>query len=571
MLAHGGRLMLAPTAFARTPAVELEALMARDAAPPQLDGAFGHLFGAPSPEQRYRIGGADPHASDAGSARCRELMSRLAGRMAEPWPWEQQAELQPWENPELPSGYTYLLQLVAHDLVQTTVPLSLLEELVTGARNVRGASLCLDTLYGGGPLTCPVAFAPDDPRDLTRTKLRLGRIRGGTLPFRDLARVGVAGGSGAPRAGLTDALIADPRNDANAILAQLTTLFHMFHNAICDLLPPLADAAAAAGSLVEGSVRRYLCARAAVTAVYRRLIRDDLLRRILDEDVYAHYAAGNRLSRGDEVGPGRGIPVEFTHGAFRFGHAMVRNRYRFGQGAEFDLAATQKRNSAWEPGNMPLDHAWIVRWSEFFEINGSRPNLSRRIAPEYSAGFLDDELFGAIDGTGRIGLAYRDLMSASYLGLWSVGALATLVAERAPALAARSPMLSAPAAREAAIREWLTEAAVPGTFSNADLDDLSRDPPLPFYCLFEAATEARPKGVRLGVLGSVIVAEVVYGALDTATGPAGANLPAELDEIGRTFFGRPCLDRLGAIETMAQLVEMVADLDGLRQADPAFI
>ncbi len=34
------------------------------------------------------------------------------------------ATIEHWENPRIPSGYTYLLQFVAHDLVHSAIPLS---------------------------------------------------------------------------------------------------------------------------------------------------------------------------------------------------------------------------------------------------------------------------------------------------------------------------------------------------------------------------------------------------------------------------------------------------------------
>src|SRR5262245_58553215 len=57
------------------------------------------------------------------------LMARLAariGRREEDTFWANglQDGLERWENPTIPSGYTYLLQLVAHDLVDSVATIA---------------------------------------------------------------------------------------------------------------------------------------------------------------------------------------------------------------------------------------------------------------------------------------------------------------------------------------------------------------------------------------------------------------------------------------------------------------
>src|SRR4029450_9085258 len=99
-----------------------------------------------------------------------------------------------WENPAIPSGYTYLLQFVAHDLVQSAIPLSVAGQLGAGRSNARRTPLMLESLYGSGPVRSappplleslygagpvgpPHLSALDAPNDDRRTKLRLGRMR----------------------------------------------------------------------------------------------------------------------------------------------------------------------------------------------------------------------------------------------------------------------------------------------------------------------------------------------------------------------------------------------------------
>src|ERR1700753_2386016 len=80
------------------------------------------------------------------------------------------------DNKDIPSGYTYLLQFVAHDLVETTVPFWAAAEAGVPSRNMRDQRLGLDTLYGGGPVACPIAFEPAGAMVDYRTQLRLGKV-----------------------------------------------------------------------------------------------------------------------------------------------------------------------------------------------------------------------------------------------------------------------------------------------------------------------------------------------------------------------------------------------------------
>ena len=54
-------------------------------------------------------------------------------------------------NPNLPSGYTYLLQFIAHDMVNTSISLAVTRGRRFGFGNARQQPLTLETIYGGGP------------------------------------------------------------------------------------------------------------------------------------------------------------------------------------------------------------------------------------------------------------------------------------------------------------------------------------------------------------------------------------------------------------------------------------
>src|SRR6476469_491666 len=106
---------------------------------------FRHFLVTPSPSQRFRAFVIDPLTSPSRHAELRGLMHRLSRRMdaAIKWPQHRVRSAEYWENPFIPSGYTYLLQFVAHDLVHSALPLSVAGGLGRGTTNARRMPLRL--------------------------------------------------------------------------------------------------------------------------------------------------------------------------------------------------------------------------------------------------------------------------------------------------------------------------------------------------------------------------------------------------------------------------------------------
>jgi len=555
----------------------------------QTPPGFRHFLGTPKPSQRFTVYGIDPLEAPECAQRVRGLMNRLSRRMDAElrWPAHSDTSIERWENPHIPAGYTYLLQFVAHDLVHSAIPLSVAGGLSPDIANARRAALRLETLFGSGPVGSPFVYALDAPNDERRTKLRLGRMRWKDkavepgCPFRDIARTpaenvtGIDRSIAGKRVALTEALIADPRNDDHAILSQLTALFALLHNGLVDMVRH-GEPAAGPNANLGSAYKRFLCARDALTLIYHNVVRKDLMRRAMHPAIYAAYSGPtpnfmDRPARGTRDSDGWQIPLEFSHGAFRFGHAMVRPEYQINDIFTHDLYNTLEKTSANDPVNMPLDASWIVRWSRFFEIRGSRPNFSRRIGPYLSDGLGSDQLFPAFDQTNRVGLLYRDLVGATLAGLWSVDALVAEVAARRPDIIAASRLLADRAYRVDRIREWLAETAY-GGLDAEDIETIANDPPLPFFILFEAMQQA--EGRCLGPLGSIIVLEVIFGALadnQLAAGRDAASLADALAKLSSEHYPSNVFAEVPEIERMDQLVEFTADVAGLRQAEPAFL
>jgi hypothetical protein len=527
---------------------------------------FRHIFPCmktPPPPAPAR----DPRAAARDERGLRRRMAALARAMHAP---DATAMDPAFDNPDIPAGYTYLMQFVAHDLVNTAMPFWALGLRGTETRNLVAARLRLDALYGGGPAICPFAYAPGPVGGVGgRSRLRIAPMApvpgdGPPTPLRDIPRVALdrtplpGGRPPAP----AEALVCDQRSDDNSNVSQVTVLFSAFHNAVVERL---------AGDDVA-ALSRYDCAREAVTLVYRRVVREDLLRRLLHPAVHAAYAAAAGADFLDRGGPADGMPLEFSHGAFRCGHAMVRDRYQINDASAQYLGGILRATSGGGPGGMPLSAPWIVRWSRFFDFTDgghAPPTPSRALRPRLSLGLLDRRFFDAVDGTGRIGLAYRDLLGAGLAGLHGVEALwSHLRAERA-GLAALSP-LSQPEERTRRLLAWLGGAGVADPEARA----LAADPPLPFYTLFEAWEERGGRG--LGVLGSVIVAEVILGALDRDRLPCeagGGDTAAALARLSARWGDADgsALAPLAGIDTMPRLIAFAEGAQGLGADRIAFI
>jgi hypothetical protein len=569
-------------------AAPLDGLVHRHETP----SGFRHFLGTPNASQRFKAYGLDPLDAPEHLPKVRGLMNRLSRRMDAELDWSAHPgrTIERWENPHIPSGYTYLLQFVAHDLVHSAIPLSVAGELGADTANARRAALKLETLFGSGPVGSPFVYALDAPNDERRTKLRLGRMRWDEkgvepgCPFRDIARTpaenvtGIDRSIAGHRVALTEALVADPRNDDHAIMSQLTALFALLHNGLVDIVRR-GEPAAGTNANLGAAYKRFLCARDALTSIYHNIIRKDLMRRVMHPAIYAAYSGPtpdfiDRPVLGIGARDGWRVPLEFSHGAFRFGHAMVRPEYVINDLATHDLSKTLEKTSANDPVNMPLDATWIVKWSRFFEIKGSRPNFSRRIGPFLSDGLGNEQIFPAFDQTNRVGLLYRDLLGAAIAGLWSVDALIAEIAVRRPHLANMSRLLADRSYRVNQLRDWLVSEPAYGGLTAEDVETLASDPPLPLFVLFEAMRQPQAEGLCLGPLGSIIVSEVIFGALEHHEIPAGRgadSLADALAEISAEYFPTNVFAEVPEIERMDQLVEFTAEIGDLKQAVPAFL
>jgi hypothetical protein len=212
-------------------------------------------------------------------------------------------------NPAQTAGSTFIGQFLDHDVTfDLTSRLAVVAE-PTASPNERTPSFDLDSVYGGGPLRDPELYVPVPRGSRARpTKLR---IESGGL-FEDL-----------PRRSDRTAIIADPRNDENLIIAGLQAAFILFHNRAVDLV--------ARDRLSSEEV--FERARQLTTWHYQWMILHEFLPAFTGQPMVDDILRNGRRFYRPEVGF---IPVEFQGAAYRFGHTMVRPSYRANLAGDHD-------------------------------------------------------------------------------------------------------------------------------------------------------------------------------------------------------------------------------------------
>lgn len=425
-------------------------------------------------------------------------------------------------NPAIPAGYAFLAQFAIHDLLRQGAE----ADLGDGAdrRLLRTRPLALETLYGHGPAMQAGCYASapglrtDRHAEFPATRFRLAPADIG------IGRATVEDG----KCPVSIPLIADARNDDNAILSQFTALFQRVHNRAMDRL----DHGRAAES-PQASAMNFAVVRAALTHVYRRILRHDLLARLLDPTVRAYFEARHRAPAGP-AGPGCATAADLAHAALRLGHAMIRARYCLSPDEPDStplhdiLLHTPDR----APARPPSERDRPVAWGDFFDLPaGRRPQPSRRLSPALAEPLWDETLFPPPAPHKPAGLAYRDLLRCTVSGVHRIDALCARARKAYPDLAEASPWLGDTALRHDAMRLWIRSE--PDVDFGEMEEGLVQNPPPVLYYLIEAAVATG--GRTFGPLASLIVAESIFGILDAH--PEAPSNSVVASEAAKVIFG----------------------------------
>jgi hypothetical protein len=302
----------------------------------------------------------------AGAEFAKADLSQLAEKMTstqEPTPTPE-GKRDPEEDPTITAAYTYLGQFVDHDL--TFDPTSRLREALTDEEldvlaDFRTPRFDLDSLYGRGPNDQPYLYDPDGIRML------LGEPMSGNPYDPDARQI--------PRGPNGRALIGDPRNDENRIVAQLHAIFLRFHNQVADYLAKREQ---------PGEKVSFEKVRQQVRWHYQWMLVTDYLPAVVNNDTYLSIFADrhNPTPRlpGLRNGRLRRMPVEFSAAAFRFGHSMIRPLYRLNTTVERrpiffpDDDGTHADDGADLGGFRPIPSDWAIDWQFFIDLGpGARP------------------------------------------------------------------------------------------------------------------------------------------------------------------------------------------------------
>ncbi|HEY0375638.1 MAG TPA: peroxidase family protein [Pyrinomonadaceae bacterium] len=408
------------------------------------------------------------------SASTVQALKDLGGTMSEPGTEESL-------DSEIPSAYVYFGQFIDHDITlmdlrqdlsdPNLVPLTPAQ--ISAINNLRSPRLDLDSVYSNAPP------AGDD-------QLLVGEVfDGGQLPpgkpdrFFDLPRLPRSDTD--PRYDRTPR-IGDARNEETITIAQLHVAFLRAHNAI-----------------VEAGYD-HCAARSLLRRYYQLILVHDFLPRVADPEVVTEMLSGPWKHYNPDEGQFF-MPLEFSGAAFRFGHSMVRGRYRINLFRTeflpqlFDALANYER----------LADNWVIQWENFFE-GGPEVNKARLIDTQVAA-----PLFNLPGPKGQaIRLPVQTLLRGYMLSLPTGQAVAQAL-ELKPEERMSDEDIEAVAARlpdGAQLAELRKERV---TDDGKEKWKLSARTPLWFYILAEAAHSrlVLKRGDHLGPVGSRLVAGVL--------------------------------------------------------------
>ncbi len=388
------------------------------------------------------------------------------------------------DNPNVPAGFTYLGQFIDHDISLDLTSLGEISVDPLAVHNFRTPGVDLDSIYGLGPAAHPFMYQSGADND----KFLIGTTSPNT-PGGD-SSVPVSQPFDLPRGPNGRALIGDGRNDENLAVAQTHLAFLRFHNEVVTRLK-----AGTIQPLEFGQPSTFESARQLVIWHYHWIILNDFLRRVIHGSVLDDVLQNGRKFFLYEKEPF--MPVEFSGAAYRLGHSMVRAVYAyngvFRVGGTGPVPGTLELLFNFSGGSgtgVPIPSDWIIDWRRFFEIDSAvPPNFSRKLDPFVIKALGDLPEFASAPVRLR-SLSFRNLLRGVRLRLPSGQSVARLMG--------LTPLTVAEISR-----------GVDGVAAAAN--GLAHQTPLWYYILKEA--EVQESGLRLGQVGSRILAEVFVGLI----------------------------------------------------------
>ena len=209
-----------------------------------------------------------------------------------------------------------------------------------------------------------------------------------------------------PRTATGRAIIADPRNDENMMIAGLHAAFLLFHNRAVDRVR-------ANGTAPD---RVFAEARKLTTWHYQWIVLHEVLPSFIGQAMVDDILRRGRIFRRDEDDVA--IPVEFQGAAYRFGHSMVRPSYRANLhgdrgapffGLVFDPAGEGQPDPIDLRGGARAPRRFIG-WQTFFDFRDGEVKPRKRIDTTISTPLFNLPLGAIADGTRPTALPQRNLL-----------------------------------------------------------------------------------------------------------------------------------------------------------------
>ena len=437
------------------------------------------------------------------------------------------------DNPNVPSGFTYLGQFIDHDLTLDTSGIGERIDDPLTVENFRTPALDLDSIYGLGPGASPQMYARDPANGFAPSAKFLVGVADESRNV-DQAEPKIPSlPNDLPRSPQGFALIGDHRNDENLVVAQTHLAFLKFHNKVVDKL--MADGLGGGNLFAE--------ARKLVTWHYQWMVLFDFVERLTEHGIIAKIRHDGRKFYRFKTRPY--MPMEFSVAAYRLGHSMVREVYSHNRAfrpnapriapASLRLLFTftgLSGNIHGDPDNPPihLPSNWIIDWRRFFDLGtpADTPNFefnqARRLDP-----FIIPQLHDLPGGGGS--LPFRNLKRGVMMKLPSGQDVANFMKPHV-----KKPMLTP------------DEIASGPDGAVAKELGLHKKTPLWYYILKEA--QVRTGGERLGPYGGRIIAEVFTGIVQ-----------GDKDSFLSQANWKPSLGPVKGRFTMADMLNLVGDIN----------
>lgn len=385
-------------------------------------------------------------------------------------------------NPKINAGFTYLGQLIAHDLSYN---------LINGIGY--STALNLQTLYGNGcydallPLLrhCQCINQQHEPEFNHEMAIVEGasfRYRIRSVDYKDNNPFSLEHIDFIRNAQNSAALLKDARNDNNFIIGQLLLLWMRFHNQVCAYLYQSGNA------LYVSSEELFYDARSIVTSCYRDVVINQYLRVIAAPELVNDLLQSDAHFKIFDYQKKPILMPEFSESAFRMGHSQVRKSYRLHQMfEEFPIFSETEEDLRGKIDRIlvpvALDWAFLFHFPGLPDLPLNSSSIDHIMIPAF---------FGLPDNVDLIQLDIdKNAMSGSgFVKGLNLGAYDYLTQTDLDAITFDEAIIAGP--------------------DKASCFGKIRDLPLGLYVLLES--EILEKGEKLGPVGSQIIVEQLIWA-----------------------------------------------------------